>query len=263
MGSIMIPATKSLTITNKYPRKSFNEDTIAVGCDGIYKYYSYLFFDISTIPCDASILNAELVLFKTDKFYNDCDEIFSINPLSDDFSSYTTYENQPDVMFCINKNFHPLTSKVAVTVNVQPIVSLWVENKLMNKGIVLCYGKNKKIITNFGSSKSKDEYIIPFIRVNCEKKHVHCEKEHNKKDATIRQVRVTGTVGVQSKYDSVVNLQVIRENGNKDNYYVADEYDNPSDNPRYIDKTYDIAIIPKVNSGDIEELPRLYGAYRE
>lgn len=69
-------------------------------------------------------------------------------------------------------------------------------------------------------------------------------------------------MGVQSKYDSVVNLQVTRENGKKDNYYVADEYDNPSDSPRYIDKTYNIAVIPKESNGDQEEIT-LYGAYRD
>eukprot|EP00831_Metopus_contortus_P004366 TRINITY_DN11613_c0_g1_i2.p2 TRINITY_DN11613_c0_g1~~TRINITY_DN11613_c0_g1_i2.p2 ORF type:complete len:156 (+),score=57.29 TRINITY_DN11613_c0_g1_i2:84-551(+) len=50
MNSITIPAIKSLTITNKYPDKSLNEDKILVGSDGKYDYYSYLFWDISSIP---------------------------------------------------------------------------------------------------------------------------------------------------------------------------------------------------------------------
>ncbi|WP_411678884.1 DNRLRE domain-containing protein [Clostridium thailandense] len=262
MASVIIPATKSLTITTKYPNKSLNGDTIAVGCDGTYKYYSYLFFDISSIPCDALILSAELVLFKTDDFYCDCDKIFSISPLCDYFSSYTSYKNQPDVIFYIKKNFYPLTSKVAVTVNINPIISLWVENKLINKGIALYYEKNKKVVANFGSSKSKDEYTIPFINVNYEKKKVKCEEDPNKNNATIRKVRVIGTVGAHSTYDSVVNLQVTRQNGNKDNYYVADEYVNPSDSPKHIDETYNIGVIPKESNGDQEEMT-LYGAYRD
>lgn len=256
MSSIIIPAAKSLTVTNKFPEKNLNKDRILVGCDGKCKYYSYLFFDISSIPCDVLILKAELVLFKTDNFYDDHNEAFFIRLLGDDFSSYTTYRNHPDDICNIKKEFYPITSKVAVTVDITDIILLWVKNKISNKGIVL-YGRTKRIVTSFGSSKSEDEYVIPFIRVNCKK-----EQEHNKKDATIRQVRVTGTIGEQSKYDSVINLQVTRENGNTDNYYVADEYNNPDDSPLYIDKTYNIAIIPKESNGDQEEIV-LYGAYKE
>ena len=167
MRSILIPAIKSLTVTNKYPDKSLNEDIITVGSDDKYKYYSYLFFDISSIPCDVIISNAELILFKVDKFCNDDTKKFSISPLREYFSTYTTYNKPPDYDHYTIINFYPLTSKISVTVNITTIISSWVKNKpnSKNKGMIL-YGKNREVIISFGSVKSSDNYLVPFIIVN-------------------------------------------------------------------------------------------------
>lgn len=278
MASIIISATKSLTITDRFPDKNLNEDTIAIGSDGEYKYYSYLFFDISSIPCDASIYNSELVLFKTDNFYNDNSKKFSINPLGDYFSTYTTYDNHPEVEYT-PINFYPLTSKVSVSINITPIVSLWVKNRLINKGIIL-YGNEQDPLIKFGSSKQEDKYLIPFIRISCE--HDNYNRDYteilnkilyeicnlnccsNQKNVTIRQVRVKGTVAKHAVYDIVVNLEVTRKSsGYKDTYYASDVYDNSlNDKPLFIDKTYNIAVIPKEDSGDTEEVI-VYGSYRK
>lgn len=305
MGSIIIPAVKSLTTTNKSPSKSLNEDVITVGYDGKYNYYSYLFFDISSIPCNVIISNAELVLFKVDKFYNNNSKKISINPLREYFSTYTTYDNSPTYDHYTTINFYPLTSKVAVTVNVTTIISSWIKNKPNNKGIVL-QGKNNDVLVKFGSANCEDPYLIPFITVNyeyyspnkcskedCNEKCINickedcckncvkickCELEEilikickeickdtpcPEPDATIRQVRVTGTVAPLSIYYIIVNLEVTRSgSGHKDNYYVSDEYDNSlNDNPLSIDKTYNIAVIPKIEPGDLENVV-LYGSYK-
>jgi len=60
-----------------------------------------------------------------------------------------------------------------------------------------------------------------------------------------------------------VKLEVTRAgSGQKDNYYVTDEYDNSLNNDSlHIDKTYNIAVIPKVQPGDIENV-NLYGSYK-
>lgn len=314
MGSIIIPVIKSLTVSNKYPNKSLNEGVITVGSDGKYKYYSYLFFDISSIPCDVMISSAELVLFKTDKFYNDNTKKFSISPLRDYFSTYTTYDNPPAYDHYTIINFYPLTSKIAVTINITTIISSWVKNKPNNKGIIL-YGKNENTIINFGSVKNDDTYLIPFIRISyeypsvnkyykseckdhCKNKCPKCEcteqcqndcnekciqickneleeiltkiiKEfcndnpHPQPDATVRQVRVTGTVAPLSIYYIIVNLEVTRSGSvHKDNYYVSDEYDNSLNNDSLsIDKIYNIAVIPKVQPSDTENVT-LYGSYK-
>lgn len=291
MRSIIIPAVKSLTVTNKYPDKSLNEGIITVGSDGKYNYYSYLFFDISSIPCDVVVSSAELVLFKTDKFYNNTNKKVSISPLRDYFSTYTTYNNAPDYDHYTTINFYPLTSKVAVTVNVTTIISSWVKSKPNNKGIIL-YGKNKDVLVNFGSVKSEDNYLTPFLKINyehlsadrCKRKdcdnncHDICKEHCNNKcikickneleeilikifkeacknnpcpdpetDATVREVRVTGTVAPLSIYYIIVNLEVTRAGTNhKDNYYVSDTYNNSSNNDSlFIDKIYNIAVICK------------------
>lgn len=274
---MIIPATKSLTVTDKFPNGNLNEDVITIGSDGEYNYYSYLFFDISAIPCDAYIFNSELVLFKTDRFYNANSNKFSISPLRDYFSTYTTYENNPNIE-CIRINFYPLTSKVSVSIDITPIITLWVKNKLINKGIIL-YGHERSPFVKFGSAKQEDKYLIPFIRISyeCESHNRECVEILNKilfkistlncccneKNVSITQVRVEGTVARNAIYDIVVNLEVTRKHsGYKDTYYVSDEYDNSSsDEPLNIDKIYNIAVIPKEDPGDTEKVS-LYGSYR-
>jgi hypothetical protein len=197
-----------------------------------------------------------------------------------------------------------------VTINITTIISSWVKNKpnSKNKGIIL-YGNNEDTIVSFGSVKSDDNYIVPFITVNY--KHYHalerskCEhqlpnkcfkKDCNEKcikiceeefeailikvckeicknncnpqptpipTPTVRQVRVTGTVAPLSIYYIIVNLEVTRAgSGQKDNYYVADEYNNSQNNNSLsIDKIYNIAVIPKVQPGDTENIT-LYGSYK-
>ena len=83
-------------------------------------------------------------------------------------------------------------------------------------------------------------------------------------EATIRKVRVIGTVAEDSLYDAVVNIGVKRaSSGHTDNYYVVDEYNNLlSGIPLYIDKTYNMAVIPKETTGDIETTD-FYGSYKD
>ena len=177
MANIIIPAVKSLTVTNKYPDKSLNEGTITIGLDNKNNYYSYLFFDVSSIPSNIVIYSAELVLFKTDHFLNNIEQKLSISPLIDYFSTHTTYNNAPNYDHYSTINFYPLTSKVAVTINVTNMVSAWIKNRPSNKGVII-YGRSKGTIVNFGSVKNDDTYLIPFIKVHYE--HLSPNK-YNKK----------------------------------------------------------------------------------
>lgn len=197
-------------------------------------------------------------------FYNDSMNEFSIYPLRDYFSSYTTFNNRPRVIKIIKREFYPIITNVAVTVNSTYFVASWLNNELTNTGISIIT-KNRNIMAEFGSSISTDTYLVPFIKVitnnECNKvKNPNC----NSTGATIRRVRVIGTVGEDSQYDAVVNIGVKRGgSGITDNYYVADEYDNLlNSKPLYIDKIYNMAIIPKETSDDVETLS-FYGAYKE
>ena len=264
MSNILIPATKSLTVSNKYPDGNLNESSIIVGNDEMYNYISYLFFDISAIPSNVSIRSAELVLFKMNDFYNDSMNEFTIYPLRDYFSSYTTFNNRPRVIKTIKREFYPIITNVAVTVNLTYFVASWLKNELTNTGISIIT-KNRNIMAEFGSSISTDTYLVPFIKVIINNE---CNKvknpNFNSAGATIRRVRVIGTVGEDSQYDSVVNIGVKRGgSGITDNYYVADEYNNLlNSKPLHIDKIYNMAIIPKETSDDVETL-NFYGAYKE
>lgn len=267
MSNIIIPASKSLTITNKLTCGNIHEDIITVGRSGAYKYYSYLFFDISAIPSNVSILYAELVLFKTDCFYDDDSNIFGIYPLNDYFSTYSTYNNYPEASTVIQKNFYPLTSKVAVTVSFTQFISLWLKNCCMNTGILL-YGECENTLVHFGSSINSDKSLVPFLKVcfnpiinKCDCDHHH---HHHYNALPLETVNVTGTVAANSKYEAIINIEVQRSgSGQKNNYYVVDEYNNSSSNlPKHIDKTYDIPVIPKLAPGDHAEA-QFYGSYTD
>ncbi|MDV4150904.1 DNRLRE domain-containing protein [Clostridium sp. AL.422] len=306
MSNIIIPAVKSLTVTNKYPNKSINEGTITIGFDNKNTYYSYLFFDFSSLASDIIIYSAELVLFKTDQFFNNIEQKILISPLRDYFSTYTTYNNVPNYDHYSVISFYPLTSKVAVTINVTNMVSAWIKNRPSNKGIIL-YGKSKGTIVNFGSVKNNDTYLIPFIKVHydhiapnrynkkvcryenaknydeecikickgeleeiCTKicKNICCNNPYPPptppvpNPGTIVDVDVTGNVAPYSVYNIIIEVEVIRAStGQKDYYYVSDVYNNSlNDDSLLINKTYKIAVVPEIQSGDTKSV-RLYGSY--
>lgn len=258
MSNIIIPASKSLTVTNKSPKENINSNHIKVGYHQKFKYISYLFFDISSIPPNAKILSAKLVLFKTNNFYEDNKELV-IYQLDDYFSSYTTYNNRPKVNKDIKENFSPFTSKISVTVDVTKFVLLWIKSKSICTGLMLA-GDSNCSLSSFGSSISSDSYIIPFIEIKYKVYCISCCDG----EATIREVNVTGTVAAESKYMSILNVEVKRDKSNKvENYYIADEYDNSSGvTPLKIDKNYKVVIIPKERKGDTEKV-NLYGSYKE
>lgn len=264
---MIIPASKSLTVTNKFPDQNINKDIIIAGRDEIYNYFSYLFFDISSLPSNVSISYAELVLFKTDNFYDDVRKTFGICPLRDYFSIYTTYNRHPKINDNILKIFYPFTSKVSVTVVLTSLVSSWVRDSSQNTGIMI-FGENKNTLAKFGSSINDNSYLIPFLKVcfipaackmTCNKYYYYYYD-----NPPLKQVQVTGTVASDAKYEAVVNVEVQRNGSmHKDNYYVVDEYDNTSKNtPLHIDKTYTIPVVPKPSPGDTENT-NVYGSYKE
>jgi len=284
LAIITIPASKSLTVTDRFPDTGINAKIIKVGSDGKYTYFSYLFFDFSSIPSNVRILNAELVLFKTNNFYDNDDIVFYIYPLKDYFSSLTTYSNRPSIIYQIKKEFYPVTSKVSVTIDLTDFVSLWIENKLPNRGIALVERANNCLV-KFGSSVCPDSYLTPFIKVvftphiydhnynkqinkNCkqyfyQKFYQNCYPICYPKAPTIRQVHVIGTVAPESTYVAAIIVKVTRNgSGDINNYYVTDEYDNSlNDKPLSIDKIYDVVINPGISDGDTEEV-NFYGSYK-
>lgn len=254
MASIIIPASKSLTITDKFPTKNINKNFLSIGNDGFFNYLSYLFFDLSSIPCNVSICHAELVLFKADKFYNDCHKLFGIYPLNTNFSKYTSYNNYPELNGTLNKSFYPMTSNTFVKIPFTSFIKLWIKNHFVN-GNILLYGKNKNSLAHFYSAICMNKYLIPFLKINFAPS---CNKP------TLRKIQVTGTVAPQSKYNAVVNIKISRQYSNHiDNYYVVDEYDNTNNDTRlHIKKTYNIAIVPRKTIGDFENVT-FYGSYKE
>lgn len=170
MGVISVPASKSLTLSNKIPNGNIRDKKIIVGWEGKCVYYSYLFFDTSIIPSDVLLLSATLVLFKIDDFFESLTPNFYICPLLKQFSSFTTYENDCpiDLNPTLKKDFLPFTRDVAIEVDITTLFYKWLSNTLVNRGIVIKanYINPHLCQTSFGSAYSRDNTLIPFIRVH-------------------------------------------------------------------------------------------------
>ena len=165
MKNIIIPASKSLTISNKFPNENINNSIIRVGNDGTYYYHGYLFFDTSPIPDNILIYSAEIVLFKTKDFFDCNHTTFSLYPLLDYFSTFTTYANHPRVNMNFKNNFSPFTSNICVEIDMTNIVSMWSSNTLINKGLFLVGDFTKTSLTSFASALNKENYLVPFLRI--------------------------------------------------------------------------------------------------
>ncbi|WP_297422304.1 DNRLRE domain-containing protein [Clostridium sp.] len=229
MASIIIPASKSLTIIDKFPTENINNNIISVGNNGINNYISYLFFDISTIPNDVLISYAELVLFKTDKFYNDDNKIFEVYSLDEYFSTYTTFKNHPKINDSFKKIFYPVTSKAAVTIPITSLVKLWLKDFNINTSIMLC-SKSKNSLLHFGSAICKQKYLVPFLKVYFtsynnqllrsrtnprSKKEPMIQKNYpNKNNNNINNINNDPINSLINQYDSVLKNNPLQRNHN-------------------------------------------------
>lgn len=179
MAVINLPATKSLTLTNRIPLGNINNKKLIVGNRKKDIYYSYLFFDIAKIPDNIVLLSAVLVLFKVSDFFPWRNKKFFVYPLLQEFSSFTTYENPCliDLNPSLKKEFFPYTKNVAIEVDITKLFSKWMNCLLINQGIVIKDDSKTKLLrgcTSFGSANSKDKTLIPFIRVSFKEKNCCC-----------------------------------------------------------------------------------------
>lgn len=164
MNSIIIFGSKSLTLTDKMPNGSIMEDVIMLGHTISHSYKSYLFFDISPIPDNSSLVSAELTLFKTTDFYEDTNSVFKVFPLSEYFSSASTYNNPPKQNNYISKTGYQFTKKVAVNVDITRIVSEWLDGHIVNHGLIIKADRCAPL-TCFGSAYNSDNTLIPMLRI--------------------------------------------------------------------------------------------------
>lgn len=172
MAIISIPASKSLTISNKIPDGNIKDKKIIVGTEGKYIYYSYLYFDLSAIPSNILLLSATLVLFKAADFFSSSLQKFAVYPLLKQFSTFTTYENDCpiDSDQDVVQEFFPFTKDVAIEVNITAMVNNWVKNISVNRGIAIkktnCSNPYVLNCTSFGSAYSKDNTLMPYLRLS-------------------------------------------------------------------------------------------------
>lgn len=245
MASLIIPAKKSITITDKFPTKNINRGIMSIGNDGFFNYISYLFFDLSSIPNDISIAYAELVLFKVDKFYNDYNKLFGIYSINEYFSTYTTFKNYPKINPKLKKDFYPLISRVAVTVPITPFVRLWLKDYHVNTSLMLC-GKNKNSLVHFGSARCPQKYLIPFIKVTFNK------YEDNKmpfKEKAIKRITLQ-KAKKQKNHERKKTLTSLGDSINSYNDFTNNSYINNQANPKQ-EKIIESPLIPNLNNSSL------------
>ena len=169
MSVINILASKSLTVSTRRLRRGMGDKRIIVGNKRKCNYCSYLFFDTSAIPNSLSLLSAKLVLFKLCDFFSCTAVTFSVYPLLEQFSSYTTYDKDCSVSLdpALKQDFFPFTCEAAIEIDITVIVDMWLKNTLVNRGIVIKSNNTQYppcCYTAFGSAYSADNTVIPFIR---------------------------------------------------------------------------------------------------
>lgn len=184
MPCLDIPASKSLTVSNKSSNGNISDKYIYIGSESSIKYISYLYFDISSIPGNIEDIYATLVLFKKPISYdkgNDYNYIYSnydkhelndmytgehiIYPLSEYFSKYTTYNNRPEYDSSLQKSFYTNQKSICEEIDITPIVSNWISGKIPNKGLMFKGGKENRNLVKFFSVLNKDTSEIPFIKI--------------------------------------------------------------------------------------------------
>jgi hypothetical protein len=171
MPTISIPASKSLTLSNKIRNGNIKDQKIIVGSKEEYRYYSFLFFNTDIIPGDISLLSATLVLFKVGNPLCCPNQDLAIYSLAQEFSTSTTDANACHIESELEQVFSPFSFDVAVEVDITSLVKKWIYNKIINRGIMIktmrekCQDKHILSYASFGSAYCKDKTLIPFIRV--------------------------------------------------------------------------------------------------
>ncbi|SHI04408.1 hypothetical protein SAMN02745196_02501 [Clostridium collagenovorans DSM 3089] len=164
-------ASKSITISDRFPNENVNSEEVFIGNINKFRYITYLYFDLSSLEKLCKISSSKLVLFKsrTEEYCYDNymrDKEYGIYVLKEYFSSLTNYNNMPQYDCTHEIKFIPNTNKIYTEIDISKIVKLWQEGILSNKGLMLTGNtwSSKPLI--YGSSKNKDITLKPFLRVN-------------------------------------------------------------------------------------------------
>ena len=168
MSKILIPATKSITVSSKFPNRSFRKKIITIGFKKKYICNSCLFFDIGFIESNY-VKSAILTLFKTsDLFFINGIEFYVV-PLLSPFSSITTYNDCQKVDSKLAVKFSPFIREIAVQIDITTIVNKWIDNTLPNYGLIIM-GRRINLkesgCVSFGSAYNCDNTLIPLININ-------------------------------------------------------------------------------------------------
>ena len=163
MASLIIPGDKSITISNKVCCAIKDQFIFIEDIHGSINK-SYLFFNTDSIPENALISSAELVLFKScsDMPVN---SLINIYPLKDDFSTCTTYKVQPQIYDSYKKIGEVSINKISVEIDIMDIVIAWLGGTIINKGLVIEGETGVTPLISFGSASISDKYLMPILRI--------------------------------------------------------------------------------------------------
>lgn len=168
MAIIQIPASYSLTVSNRNKRRNKREKIMFVGNKHKSIFYSYLYFDLNAVPNGIPLKSATLLLFKVADFFC-CPLVkFSVCPSVKQLCSFSGFEADLSVESAPKTEFLPFTREAAIEIDITAVVNKWLNNELANRGLVIKsnnYSPYLSCVTAFGSAFSKDASLKPFIKL--------------------------------------------------------------------------------------------------
>lgn len=188
MSLIDIYASKSITISDRFPSENVNSGEVFIGNIGKFHYITYLYFDLSSLKSFDTIASAKLVLFKSRGSQLCCGDYcaknreYGVYVLKDHFSILSNYNNMPQYDTTQEVKFISNPNNIYIEIDVSKVVQLWQDGIFDNKGLMLVGNKWSSIPLIYGSSKSKDNTLKPFLRVYYSKESIvpsHVDLECN------------------------------------------------------------------------------------
>lgn len=162
MPEIVLTAERSLTTTTADLNGNINTDTLYIGRDENNAYRSYLYFDTSSLSDTLNIVSVSLILPIIKDFYPCCKKCFFVYPLTSDFGDYTTFLNFPTFGSPYTKMRY-LSGPVEI--DITNIVSNWINNNLVNYGLMIKGTESSCSLMTFGSAINPDPNLVPKLRI--------------------------------------------------------------------------------------------------
>lgn len=172
---------------SKYSNVKIDKETLYLGSNSNYNYLICLYFDLPSYLRFDDLRKAILILYKIPQKhisnnryskYKKFENQYSIYPLEDFFSAYSSEFSIPGVDYSRKKVFIDKPEFCCTEIDITRIVRDCIKGDIENRGFLLMGKKNSRLIT-YASEKSEKPNIYPTLRL------IYNEKDNFTKYITI------------------------------------------------------------------------------